>query len=379
VRDKLSYTPKDVFACVFSMSGYSEPALQEFCSDRTREIILFNAREMRAIVKGAITFEELLIEKRDVFKVHAEAWFWDSEDDVPSWSHLRSGPDTFRVGREARPWLLCETGHEDAIFSTETIDFRGRAMGAVHSLYMRLNVRTIPDLRRLLQIADNQLGLTIESSFAIHQQSAGWFGFGTENFVTAVEDRQARYQELNWNRYHHSEELGFVSPIKTGGMFCLSSRQSTASGNHIDTTEVEVLMPGIPVDMSNIKRFCRLMGSPDAIFETVQEYPVSTVAFHPGTKVEPIATIISTWKTEKWTSGFVARNPFRGKKPPFVERDKIDHVFWILRNHEFLFCTLRSWHPSDQLMDHYRLCFVEGGFLGHYPVFWIVCDWPMGK
>ncbi len=84
-----------------------------------------------------------------------------------------------------------------------------------------------------------------DGSFAIHQQRVGWFGFGGDNFIEAIRSQQSRYAELNWERYHHSEELAYMDRIETGGVFGLSSRQSTGTKHDLHTTEIEVLLPGI--------------------------------------------------------------------------------------------------------------------------------------
>jgi len=49
VRIRLQRMPTDVVACIFSMSDYSEQAIDQVVQDRTREILLFNAAEINAI------------------------------------------------------------------------------------------------------------------------------------------------------------------------------------------------------------------------------------------------------------------------------------------------------------------------------------------
>jgi hypothetical protein len=375
VRDRLGYVTQDVFGCVFSMSGYSERAVQEFCRDRTREIILFNGQEIRGVVAGDLSFEELLAEKRDSLRTHADMWFWDWEGEGPPWARSRSGPDVIQLGNQTRKWLLCSTGRNDLVFSNESLDFAGRYRGAVLSLFMRLDLRSVPDLRRLLRIAESQLGLANEGSFAIHQRDAGWFGFGAASFLTAVESRERRYRELGWDTYHHSEELGYLDRMQTGGIFSLSSRQSTGGTNHLHATEIELLMPGIPVEMDRIRRFCRLMRNPEAILENVGDYPVKKNGFRPETVVEPVAVIVSASNSERWASGLVVKNPFLNRKAPLAEPDSTKEPFWLLSKQELLFCALRNWHRPDVLMDRYELSLIEGGWIGNYPVFWILCDW----
>jgi len=357
------------------MSGYSDEAVREFCKDRSQEIILFNGREVRGVATGEISFDELLGEKRDALRTYAHAWFWDGAADSVRSSHMRSGPDVIQLRNERKNWLLCTTGDNDLLFCNEGLDFRARHRGAVFSLYLRLDLRTVADLQRILRAAERQLGLKNEGSFSIHQRDVGWFGFGVENFITAVENQRSRYTELNWDSYHHSEELGYIDRIETGGLFCLSSRQATSAKNHLHTSEIEILIPGIPVEMDRVRRFCHLTGNPEAMLETVGEYPIKFRGFAPKVEVKPVATIVSHSQGEEWASGLVVKNPFLRRTPPFAEAGSVKEPFWLLSRHELLFCSLRSWHNPSVQMDHYELSFVEGGWVGNYPAFWLVCDW----
>ncbi len=376
VKERVRRTPQDVFACVFSISGYQEGAVREACSDRDIEIILFNELEIRRIATGDLSFEGLLNDKRGVLRTYADMWFYDPIVETHPSERSRSGPDVIHLGDRTQTWLLCTTTPMESIFRNEYLGFSGRYGGPVFSLHVYLDLRTVSGLQRFMRMARRELGLANEGSFAIHQGAAGWFGFGVENFITAVEAQESRYAELKWDRYHHSEELGFVDRLERGGLFGLSLRQSTGGDKNLYTSEVEVLLPGLPVDMDGIKRFCDLTRrTEEATLEIVNEDPVKTQHFTPRVQAEPVATIVSDSSGQQWVSGLVIKNPFYRKAVRLAESTSLDQPFSRLREQELLLCALRSWHKVDDRLPRYELLFAEGCWIAHYATFWIVCDW----
>jgi len=121
--------------------------------------------------------------------------------------------------------MRTNTSHNDIVFSNELLDCMGRRGDSLFSLELQLDISEIADLRRVLDLLKKQIGLSGQGSFAIHQGHVGWFGFGFESFLSAVTDQKARYDELNWDSYHHSEELAYLDRSDNGGLMCLSSRQ----------------------------------------------------------------------------------------------------------------------------------------------------------
>lgn len=250
-------------------------------------------------------------------------------------------------------------------------------MGSLFSLRLQLGIREIPDLERTLKLLRKKLGLSGQGSFAIHQGSMGWYGFGFQTFLTAVKEQKARYDELKWKSYHHSEELAYADRLDGGGLICVSSRQGTGQGNHLHSSDAEVYFPGIPVQMSSIRELCALTGNDEAFLEMVKRRPLQTVNFRPWIKVEPVAAILSD-TDGRWTSGVVIKNPFLKSPMPVDAQDDeepVDQLKRMIPTCEFLFCALRQWHKSDRLMDEYELCSVEGCWIAHYYAMHVVCDW----
>jgi hypothetical protein len=270
--------------------------------------------------------------------------------------------------------MLSQTGNTDVLFSNEGLDITGRYGGAVFSLDLRLSIESTDDFQRILDQARKHLGLMYDGSFAIHQRNAGWFGFGAENFLRAIESQPSRYSELGWKNYHHSEELAYVDRIGTGGLICFSSRQDTRGGG-LHSSRAEMFMQGIPVEMSGIRKFCDFVRQSEASFEIVPKNPVKTLKLQSRIPVEPVATIISTSRDQEFTSGLVVKNPFLNQSLPTNKDSARDDLFWLLSKYELLFCALRKWHHPDEVINCYEIHSAEGCWIEHVPAFYILCDW----
>jgi hypothetical protein len=375
VRDRLRKVPSDVFGCVLSMSGYTSGAIEEACRERNLEIILFDGQEIRGLAAGELSFTEILTEKRSALRTHASTLFhpWPAVGRFET--QLRSRSDLFRTHEGTIPWMLSNTGDNDVVFCNEGLDFAGGHDRSIFSLQLNVDVESASALERLMRQLGKYIGLKDEGFFAIHQRDVGWFGFGLDNFVAAVRSLESRYAELNWASYHHSEELAYIDRIDAGGLMCLASRQSTSGGDHLHSSRVEILVPGIPVDLIGIRTLCRLTGNREANLENIRKNPVKRLRIPRDMQVEPVSTIVSSSGGQEYVSGLVVKNPFLGKPIPPGEARSLGDPFWLLSTNQYLVCALRNWHNTGILMDHYKLCFVEGCWIEHVPAFYILCDW----
>lgn len=372
VRDRLLRVPNDMFACIFSVSGFSESAIQEVCRDRNREIYLFNRIEMQGIVEGSLSFQELLDEKRKYLKTQATAFLAET---VPSHqeSHLRSEPDLIQVEENALTWLRSRTGHNDIVFSNELLDCTGRFSDSVFSLQLSPPLDSIHDLKRLFNRLQDWLGLTGQGSFSIHQGGEGWFGFGFESFFSAVASQASRYRELNWDSYHHSEELAYLDRTESGGLVCVTSRQSTKE-SYLHSTHLEVYFPGLPVDLSNVRRLCEFTRNEEAHIEWVRGNPVHEFHMAGPIEVTPVATIVSNWHGDRSCSGLVVENPLRNGSTS-VDGEDFSKISYLIRDSQFWFCALRDWHNPGVLMKRYRLSSIQVCSIERFSAFHVVCDW----
>jgi Restriction endonuclease len=375
VRDRLTRVPPDVFACVFSMTGFSDESIADVGSRRDREIILFNGNEIDAIVTGRLSFSALLAEKRNALRTDAAVLLSEDQIPAPPKMHLRTASDFFKIGTQKHDWMRSDTQHIDFVFSNELLDCMGRRGDSLFSLELDLGIRKSDDLHRVLGLLKRYLGLSGQGSFAIHQGRVGWFGFGFQSFLSAVRNQSERYNELKWDHYHHSEELAYVDRLDFGGLMCLSSRQSVGQGDYLHSTRVEIYFPGIPVEISAIQELCKRTENSEAQLETIKRNPFKMLRFQTGLKVEPVAVIVSNTGDGKYASGLVVRNPFLNQTVPSDEDYSVRDLQRIMSGSELLFCALRNWHQPEIQMDRYELRSAEGCWIEHYYAMHLVCDW----
>jgi hypothetical protein len=374
VRDRLMRVPTDVFACVFSISGFSEPAVKEVSQNKSREIHLFNQIELRGMVEGGLSFQELLGKKREWLRVHGSAFLLESVPSSAPLHQLRSEPDVFEIGGTTLPWLRSRTGHNDILFSNELLDFSRRRQGSTFSLELQPKIDSLNDLQRILNRIQGLFGLSGQGAFSIHQSGEGWFGFGLESFISAAGHQKIRYNELGWESYHHSEQLAYLDRIENGGLICVTSQQSTGT-NYLHSTFLEIYFPGMPVDTSNVRQLCKITRDEDAHLELVGDSPLHTCRGPLRIKVQPVGTIVSNSHGASFVSGLVIKNPFLNDALPSVDDDECGRVLGWIRESQFLLCALRDWHNTVRLMDTYRLTSVEACWIERFCAFYLVCDW----
>lgn len=330
---------------------------------------------MRGIVEGSLTFQELLDKKKECLRIHSVAFL---SEDVPLPAEdyrLRSEPDLFQIGEAPSRWLRNRTGHNDIVFSNEVLDLSGRHSNSVFSLQLDPDIDNLHELKRFLNLLQGWFRLSGQGSFSIHQSGTGWFGYGLESFLSAIAHQQSRYDELRWERYHHSEELAYLDRLEGGGLIGVTSRQSTGT-NYLHSTHLEIYFPGTPVDMSNVRRLCNATGNEEAHLELIAENPVYTCRKRLAINVRPVGTIVSNWRGDRAVSGLVVEKPFPNHLiQRRIDEDEFARFTHLIRESQFLLCGLRDWHNPGILMKTYRLTSFEACQIENFSAFHLLCDW----
>jgi restriction endonuclease len=375
VRERLRKCPPDVFGCIFSMSGYTTTAEQEICSDRNPEIHLFSENEIRGIASDALRFGDLLDHKRDQIRRNSTVWFSDWTPEKAEPPSIEKGPEVIRLKGHTTGCVFSTTRGDDVLFARDLLDFSGTHDNSVFSLDLRLHISTITDLHRLLRLVKKHLGLEGADSFAIHQRNAGWYGLGAESFLSSAKNWKRRYADLGWDSYHHSEEIAYFDRLTDGGLVCLTSRQRVGQQVYLHSSYLQVFFPGIPVDLSAVRRLCKITNNPDATLEHVQKNPVDQIQFHPRVLIKPIGTIVCETDDIPMVTGVIAKNPFFGKPVPTAEGTSLGHSLRFLSNNEHLLCSMAQWHPAGAEGHKYEIRYAEACWIGHIPVLHVACDW----
>jgi hypothetical protein len=223
LRDRLRRVPADFVGCIFNMSDFAAPAIEEVERDRTREILLFNPAEINAIFGGRLTAQELIRRKREALRVDAKVLFVDSKPNSPTAIGNFPNPRRqFRTGGTSVPLVSFPTDSHDTTFLLETPDTG--ATDTFVSTTLRLDISNATELAEVLELIQNTIGLSEDGCFSIQQLSHAWHGFGAKNFLEAIENWEQRYADAKLKSPHHSEDLTYLD-LSNGALIGLSSRQ----------------------------------------------------------------------------------------------------------------------------------------------------------
>ncbi len=201
MRVRLQRTAADVIGCIFSMSDYSEPAIDQVTLDRTREILLFNAVEINDIFSQRAQVTDLIKIKRDQLLIRAEVYFNESSQSSAGdeWPPCKN---CLLVGGRPVHWFHCRAGRGDVGFMLSNMEVN--QFGPCARLHLRLNIATPQELASLFSLVAQEIGMSKEGTFSIHQQSHTWYGCGFANFLAAIDAWKTRYSEADIKSPHHS-------------------------------------------------------------------------------------------------------------------------------------------------------------------------------
>jgi hypothetical protein len=163
------------------------------------------------------------------------------------------------------PYVSFATPYKAAAFFLEMPDMD--ASETFVSVDLRIDVQTITELVGIFTLISKTVGLSANGCFNIHQLNYAWHGFGVEGFLKAIEDWEQRYAAANLLSPHHSEHISYVD-VSEGILIALTSRQRVGSPAFLFSSELEIQLAEVPVDLSRFQELCRKTGNLDAQFKT---------------------------------------------------------------------------------------------------------------
>lgn len=376
IRVRLQRIPADVVACIFSMSDYSEHAIDQVVRDRTREILLFNAAEINAIFQQRADIPELLSKKRDALRINASVFFTVTPNVVTTSDPVlpTSKYQLFVDGQQV-PWLHCRTGRNDVGFIPANVEIN--LSGHCMRLALRLEIATPQELAGVFSTIARHIGLSDKGTFAIHQSGYAWYGFGIVQFLNAIEAWEKRYASLELTDYHHSEELAYFDSCN-GRLLSLTARQRVGDSVFLHSAQIELNLPGVPVNMTRLQRLCVITQNTEAYLEPIIDFEPDRVRReYPKASLTAVAQIIATGlDDEQMVAGIVIKNPFFGTDgltlPSSTQKySPLPH----LADTELIVCDLAHWHEPGEIVQNYFFRDLSAIWIGRRPVFDIMCEW----
>lgn len=374
LRMRLNRIPSDIVGCIFNMSGYGSGAIKQVESDRTREILLFNAAEINSIFADRCDIRELIRRKRETLRVEGQVWFDDSTPESPARRKNFPPPcREFRTKTGATPLVVFPSDNDETTFFLD-IPETG-AIGTFVSMELRLAIHNTAELADVLEIIQETVGLSEQGTFSIQQLSYAWYGFGAQNFLDAIGNWERRYSDARLKSPHHSEDLVFLD--RSGGaLIALTSRQRVGDSTFLHASELEIQLPGIPVDLSKIQELARKTGNPDALFQTSLGSGLHSAHFKAGqVKLVPHSKIVSADHGEEWVSGIMAKNPFTANRIKRLAASLGEFFSRHLSEPKHLLCAVGDWYLLRDEVSNLSVRSVFGTWIGHVPVLNVCCTW----
>ncbi len=378
LRKRLERVSPDVIGCIFSVSDFSKPALDEVVRDRTREILLFNSREIYMMFSSRISFWALVEKKKNQLRTHASVWF---EPTVPGKTGTDEvvkmmPPPSIFVGKagDTTPWATKSRDRVELVFAHDLPYVDNSLGGNCVGFQVSLDAASIGDLQYALGLASRHFGLSGNTSYSIHQVPYAWHGFGMQSFLEALGSWRERYSGVGLQSYHHSEELAFFGQLEPG-MFCLNARQRVSDDPFIHGAEIQIYLPGVPVDTQPFQAFCRDLDRWAGHFETLARSNTETINFYERIPLEPSSLIISVDEVNESISGAVVKNPFCRNRFNFKSTHPL--AMKVIGQEELLFCAFQDWLPSTFKPGPLVLLRLEATWVGQSPVLRPVCTWEI--
>lgn len=275
--------------------------------------------------------------------------------------------------------FLADSGGFTGSFASHEHLHPDRTFGNGHSGY-ELEVRFPTMSRKELAFAIKamicEFELSADGDYAIEQSQHTWSGIGASRFLESLADRDGRYAQIDGARLHHSEDFSYFAESRdsmamvTGRQRAEDEKRRPQNADYY-SLEISLLLPGMPLDTSPIKRFCALMGKQNVI---LRPRPIDTSnAFmrKEHVAVEPIAFI----EKGGWIGNIIVANPYFGKPEMTPMDGKDEDSFRQLAEHKFLVCSVHDHFPVEHRPIDFKITDMETNFLGHRRMFNVGCRW----
>jgi hypothetical protein len=374
LRMRLNRIPSDIVGCIFNMSGYSSRAITQVENDRAREILLFNAAEINSIFAGRLEVHELIRRKRETLRVDGRVWFHDSKTESSACRKNFPPPcREFRTKTGAVPLVAFPSDNDETVFFLD-IPETG-AVDTFVSMELRLAIHDTAELADVLATVQETVGLSEGGTFSIQQLGRAWYGFGAQNFLDAIENWEQRYSKAKLKSPHHSEDLVFLD--RSGGaLIALTSRQRVGDSTFLHASELEIQLPGIPVDVSKFQELARKTGNQDALFQTSLGSGLHSAHFKAGQiKLVPQSKIVNSNLGEEWVCGIVAKNPFTASRMKRLAGSLGEFFPRHLPDPKYLLCAVSDQYLLRDEVSNLSVRSAFGTWIGHVPVLNVRCTW----
>lgn len=375
---RLSRTPPGIVGCAFSIAGVNASATRVIEEKRSqREIIAFAPDEIFAVFEGRVGLLELLRKKRDVLRRKGRVWFTPPvEADVPRASllDLPYAKDRIRGEGKASGDFSSSTTARGAFVFAKSIP-ETRYNGPDAALRLQVGEGSISRLANLLHSLNTCFGLSEEAVFTIHQTGRMWTGFGVRDLLRTLPHWRRRYSSSGLTDPHYFEEVILFSPCGPGWAV-VTAQHITHSGTY-HYGQVELRLPGVPVDSTPYRAFCDAIGASPAFFTAIAESDYRRTFFYlgKGPRLKAARLVVDRHDGDDWVTGLIVENPFQTRTLRVRGGHDLHDVLSELRAPAHLYAKLTHHHLADDVVDYYEVTDVEAVALAARPVILVRANW----
>jgi hypothetical protein len=377
MESRLRRAPRSTVGCYFSMSTYTQEALDRAASLRKvelggHELILFFPSEVAALLRGGITLAHAIDSKLRVLR---------EEGRTPFLKDL--APPRFRPLDIPfpSPTIARRPNDEEVPTDGRAYNFAfGRLPGGFESyrsnvegfeLYGSVEADTVEELLGFLHLMHSHLGFRGQSSYTITElrNEKVWYGSRPEKLVLALADIAERYKRAGIETAHHSEEFSFYDTTDIGALFVFG-RHNVSTGR-LDGVSFELRLPGIPLDPEPLRLLADALNMPFDYLTPIDSEKSNTFEFSGAPLfMEPVEYLMDPSHPD-FCNAAVVRNPLFDVSNDVVSTDVPeplrslsclvgrvgDHLADTERVHRFFVRKLR--------VTMFREAYLVDLFLGH--------------
>jgi hypothetical protein len=351
---RLRRMPPGTIGCLFSMSPIRRVVLDEAASVRSaHEILLFSPSEIVALFEERLECRETIDEKRSRLTVEGRSTARARTSRGRNHAQLDFPVAAGRIelGGRAHKWLpIPHTGWGDLLFASRLPEATWSVRGSGTSLTLSPRFDRFEELVKFLAVVPAAVGLSADGTFAIHQTTVAWHGFGLRTLFEACRMQRYRYKRAR-GPFHHSEQCVFFAGTRAGWA-ALTFQLDARGSSRVSHCELELRLPGIPVDVAPYRRLMRQAGHA-AHFELLDHEREVESARIPG-EVQLDVLGFVTYPDRRWVRGIVCKNPFRSESIP-LPQFTTDAVVANLRDPEIVICSMGQEHEVGDRVDGYWL------------------------
>jgi len=368
LRARLGRITPDVIRVIFTTGAIGRGAIRAIESDRTREVLAFDAAEIELLRGGRARLLNLISRKRHELRVNGRAWFRRGLTGDYADMALPRSTIQFVSESTAGGYFCSGTAFVHSAFALDIPDTGwSNAGGEGVRLQLSLSLDTPDDLRDLFGYLHSSFGLSANGAFTIQQSQACWHGAGVRNFIAAVTECSQRYEVAALERVHHSEDLIYFDQLRNGWV-SLHARQRVPdfdaehSAAYLHDTRLNIQLSGMPVDLAPYVDLCRYTGNEWAEFQAISARRTHTLRLKKRIRLMVLGTAVQTYDDrgqDRWIIGLIARNPFYGRKSLPRELEFEEGSLHDLLGMELLLCKVREHLEYGDVVDEYLLEGIE--------------------